>query len=316
MKRTGIIFFITMFIPILMSCERNELYSLANEKSADTNTAIIGSTAISLPTVTTNAITGDLAYTVYVAGTSAKGAGNVTSQGSSTVTARGLCWDITNNPTTGSFTMANGAGTGSFEVTMTGLTVDTVYYVRAYATSSDGTSYGPEISFNSGKAYGTTYQGGLVFYNDGNGGGMVSADDTTEMSGAECKWGSYSTLISGTGTAVGTGQANTTAIVAWLISNLSDTWGDYTNKTSRAAYQCDSLTVSVYTDWFLPSKDELNLMYNNLKLNSFGNFAAADYWSSSEFDAGYAYFRSFAVENQGNTGKASATLKARAVRAF
>jgi uncharacterized protein (TIGR02145 family) len=81
--------------------------------------------------------------------TTAVSGGNVTSDGGGTVTARGVCWSTTANPTiTGSHT-SDGTGTGVFVSSITGLTVNTLYYVRAYATNEAGTSYGNQITFNT-----------------------------------------------------------------------------------------------------------------------------------------------------------------------
>lgn len=72
--------------------------------------------------------------------------GNVTSDGNGTVSARGVCWNTTGSPTTGSSKTTNGTGTGAFTSSITGLTQNQIYYVRAYATNEVGTSYGAEYS--------------------------------------------------------------------------------------------------------------------------------------------------------------------------
>ena len=95
-----------------------------------------------LPTVTTGAIT-------EVTATSAKGGGEVTDEGASPVTQRGICWSIDHNPTLSDSHEANGSGLGSFTVTMTGLTPNKTYYVRAYATNGQGTAYGAEVEFKA-----------------------------------------------------------------------------------------------------------------------------------------------------------------------
>lgn len=120
---------------------------------------------------------------------------------------------------------------------------------------------------------GDNFEGGIVFYLDGSGGGLVCAEsDQSTYIGWRV---STMLFVGGTSTAVGTGQANTTAIVekqgsGWLS-------GDY------AAKLCYKLELNDYTDWFLPSKEELKLMYENLYLQGLGNFKANTiYWSSSE----------------------------------
>ena len=79
--------------------------------------------------------------------TTAQGGGNVTDDGGSEVTERGICWSTSHNPTTSDNHAISGSGTGSFPRNMTGLTAGTIYYVRAYAQNSQGTSYGSEVSF-------------------------------------------------------------------------------------------------------------------------------------------------------------------------
>lgn len=94
------------------------------------------------PTVTTLSVTN-------ITSNSATGGGNVTVEGTSAVTARGVCWSITQNPTTSNDKTTDGRGTGIFTSSITGLSANTTYYVRAYATNSAGTSYGSEISFTT-----------------------------------------------------------------------------------------------------------------------------------------------------------------------
>ena len=97
------------------------------------------------PVLTTTAIT-SLTMNSAVSG------GNVTSDGGGAVTARGVCWSTSSNPTTAGNKTTNGTGTGSFASSITGLTPSTIYYVRAYATNSAGTAYGNELQFTTSSA--------------------------------------------------------------------------------------------------------------------------------------------------------------------
>jgi hypothetical protein len=81
--------------------------------------------------------------------TSAKCGGNVSSDGGSTVAARGVCWSIEQNPTINNNTTTDGSGIGNFSSIVEGLTANTTYYIRAYATNNKGTAYGNEISFKT-----------------------------------------------------------------------------------------------------------------------------------------------------------------------
>ncbi len=131
------------------------------------------------------------------------------------------------------------------------------------------------------------------------------------------KWGAYGTLVGGTDTAIGTGMANTVAIVNWLDTNIDDTHEDVTNKTDRAAYLCYELALGDYNDWFLPSKEELELMYANLKSFDVGGFVggANYYWSSSEYDSNSAWFHNFSTNYQSHPAKLIG-YSVRAIRAF
>ena len=102
---------------------------------------------------TTLAVVPTLAATTAasaVAGTTATSGGNVSADGGSAVTARGIVWGIATNPTIDLTTKTtDGTGMGVFTSSLTGLTAATLYYVRSYATNAIGTSYGAEISFTT-----------------------------------------------------------------------------------------------------------------------------------------------------------------------
>jgi uncharacterized repeat protein (TIGR02543 family) len=138
--------------------------------------------------------------------------------------------------------------------------------------------------------------GGYVFYDKGEYTDgwryLESAPASTEWTGVE--WGGYNPrgpigiLVGETGTDVGTGMSNTTKILAALE-------GKY---CQIAAKLCAELEVNrdeeLYDDWFLPSKDELNQMYQILKLSNLGDLLSlAMYWSSSEASIAGAWCQSF-----------------------
>ena len=112
-----------------------------------------------LPTVITKQVTN-------IQQTSATGGGEVTADGDSEVTERGICWNTSPNPTILNSHANNGTGIGDYTVNMSGLTINTTYYVRAYATNSAGTAYGGEVSF-------TTHYTIAVSANPSNGGTIV-----------------------------------------------------------------------------------------------------------------------------------------------
>jgi hypothetical protein len=108
------------------------------------NVTVTGATTpvVVVPTVTTNTVSS-------IAQTTATCGGNVTADGGATVSAKGVCWATTTNPTTANSKTTNGTGTGAFTSSLTGLTANTTYYVRAYATNSAGTSYGAVQTFKT-----------------------------------------------------------------------------------------------------------------------------------------------------------------------
>lgn len=97
---------------------------------------------LSLPTVATVSVSS-------ITTSSAVSGGNVTANGGADITARGICWNTSSNPTIDNNKTTDGTGTGAFSSAMSDLTASTTYYVRAYATNSEGTAYGNEISFTT-----------------------------------------------------------------------------------------------------------------------------------------------------------------------
>jgi len=176
-----------------------------------------------------------------------------------------------------------------------------VYYDGTYWRFYDGTVM---------VYIGMYYQGGVVFYLDGSGGGLICAVSNQD-SGSGIQWYNANYIATGaTGTAIGTGQANTTAIIS--IQGAG----------SYAAKVCDNYTVGSYSDWFLPSKDELNAMYVNKTTidataiaNGGSAFVSTIYWSSSESTTHYAWDQDFSNSNQSTSFKSNGS-RVRAVRAF
>ena len=266
------------------------------------------STVLQIPISTIDSITytvnpGNLAALTTlsigsITSTSAVSGGVITSDGGTPITQRGICWSTSSNPTTANSTTNDGSGTGSFSSDLSGLTAYTTYYVRAYATNSAGTAYGNEVSFTP-LAIGSSYQGGIIFYLDGFGGGLIAAP-SEQSTGA--KWGCQGTVITGAdGTAIGTGNQNTIDIEAGCTT------------AGTAADICANLTLGGYSDWFLPSKDELNQMYLNKAV--IGGFTNNWYWSSTEIDFNTAWLQDFYDGIQFNFYKVY-TYSVRAVRAF
>ena len=126
----------------VMVCEYNgpagsEQYS--TDAAADNPANVTTDTT---PTVTTAAVS-DLTTTTAMCG------GSVTDDGGASVTARGLCWSTSANPTTADSQTSTGTGTGAFVTSLSGLEPGTTYHVRAYATNAVGTAYGNDVQFGT-----------------------------------------------------------------------------------------------------------------------------------------------------------------------
>lgn len=100
---------------------------------------------LNLPTVSTGTVSA-------ISDSTALSGGNITNDGGAQVTARGVCWSTSTYPSITTSKTTDVSGTGVFTSTLSGLTADSTYYVRAYATNSVGTAYGEQISFKTLKA--------------------------------------------------------------------------------------------------------------------------------------------------------------------
>jgi len=211
-----------------------------------------------LPKLTTSPVT-------QITSTTALSGGTVTTPGSSAITSYGICWSTDPTPTIADERQVFQGSTTTFTAALQGLQPATKYYVRAYASSADGTAYGNILSFTTAAPPPTpviTFQGSqLWIHPTDNGTGKRWADDSFIITGA---------------TSLNDGKTNTADIVATLGA------GDY------AARICNDLTAFGHSDWYLPSRQELEAMEDNK--NQIGNFdTGKGYWSSTEFANYYAY---------------------------
>lgn len=312
------------FNSLLTNLDQNTKYYVRAYATNETGTAYSTEdsfTTQALPTLTTIAIT-DITFSKAISG------GNITNDGGNPITERGLVASTTTNPTVVSTIKINiGTGTGNFSSVLTELQGNTKYYVRAFATTIAGTGYGQELSFTTSNtlALGDTFAGGLIFYLDNSGQhGLVVTPNEIHPGLPWAKSGS-SGVTGATGTAVGTGQDNTNKIKTFM--------GTGTVTNPYAAWTCDQLELNGFSDWFMPSKDEVNLMYKNLHRygcpidtspcpTALGNFKSQFYdpyfmWTSTEANSGSAWIQYF------NNGTQQAVAKSggfgvpfRAVRVF
>ena len=117
-------------------------YVVTATNSGGSSNYTINLTITSVPSLTTTEV-------ITITATSASLGGTVTSDGYASVTARGVCWSTSPNPTTADNTTSDGTGTGIFVSSISALSPSITYYARAYATNSVGTAYGNEFSFTT-----------------------------------------------------------------------------------------------------------------------------------------------------------------------
>jgi len=296
-------------------------FTVTATNAIDSSTASVPSSSVT-PAGATDVVSTTVATSIT--NTGATSGGNITSDGGITITARGVCWSTSENPTIANNKTTDTGTTGAYSSNLTGLNAGIIYYVRAYATSSGGTTYGNEIFFRSmDYAIGLAALGGKVAYclqpNDPGFDanvthGLIAA--TSDQGNNNIHWDNGLNGISSaaTGTAIGTGLVNTNAIInaqgEWVSSAQSPY--DYAAALAR------TYTGGGYTDWYLPSMDELYILF--LNKDAIGGFVDAKdgnryYWSSSEKSSRAAwslhlYWGSFYSQSKSNPGRV------RAIRSF
>jgi len=190
--------------------------------------------------------------------------------------ACGICWDTKPDPTIAlTSKVVSFNKTLSFSGTLTGLSGGITYYVRAFETTTAGVTYGNQVSFTSTPAtiaIGNSYAGGLIFYSDSTKmHGLVAApyDQASSVVWDNGNFQAFNALFT-TSTAIGYGKMNTDSIL-----NVLGTSPNY------AALTCTGIVINGFSDWFLPSRDELYLVKTKLYDAKLGNFTGQVYWSSS-----------------------------------
>jgi uncharacterized repeat protein (TIGR02543 family) len=198
-----------------------------------------GSTVIEagMPVVTTGDIS-DITTTTASAG------GNVTDDNGDPVTARGACWSTSAEPTTAGSHTTDGSGVGVFTSALTGLSSNTEYHVRSYATNGVGTSYGSEKVFSTSAlpTYTVTYNG-----NTSTGGTTPVDGSSPYLSGAEVTvlantftktgytFAGWNTAADGGGASYAPaatfamGSSNVTLYAQWTANDYTVTYNGNTN---------------------------------------------------------------------------------------
>ena len=160
---------------------------------------------------------------------------------------------------------------------------------------------------------GDSHEGGIIFYLDENGGGLIAANEDLE---GTYEWGCFLTQVEDGGnlTQIGTGYQNTLDIINQQC--LTEFGG------IPAAQAAIDAQINDFDDWYLPSRDELYLMYLNIgqggldSNNNIGTFSDSQYWSSSESNFSNAWIVAFGVGLSESIAKNSFHGRVRTVRSF
>jgi hypothetical protein len=254
-----------------MSSNGDSLY-LSNGQVFIRGTSNGTSSSLVLPTITTNAVNG-------ITSNSATFGGSISNANGNQIMEKGIVYSTSQNPTMFSNKIPVGNGIGTFD-TITNflcnntpqlLKANTTYYVRAYAiTENNFAIYGNEVLFTTLSIGQAGQGGGVVFYDKGfYSNGWRYLESSVQDQGSDVLFGCYNNPINITQYKIGSGKDNTTLI---LSSGCPE--------QTYAAKICDELILGGLSDWFLPSRHELNLMYLNLYNNNLCNFQGI-YWSST-----------------------------------
>jgi len=179
--------------------------------------------------------------------TTATSGGNVTADGGGAITERGICWSTSSNPTTADSKAWGGTGTGTFESSLSSLSPNTLYYVRAYATNSVNTVYGTQVSFTTLGAYTITASssnqiiGSVTGGRDVDAGASISVVATPSTGFRFVNWTESDAEVSTSATYTFTANENRT-----LVANFSSlTVNVVEPKTATVITNCADCDVTV-----------------------------------------------------------------------
>jgi uncharacterized protein (TIGR02145 family) len=246
-------------------------------------------TIIIPPTITTTSASA-ISYTTATSG------GNITSNGGAVVTTSGICWSTGHNPSVSDFSTTNGSALGSFSSNIAGLLPGTLYYVRAYAENSAGTTYGNEISFTTIQlrvATLTTNTVSSITYSSAVAGGNITDDGGTEVTERGVCWStSQNPTISSSKTIDGTGPGSFSSSINGLMSETTYYLKAYATNSTGTSYGAQrSFTTPIQTN----PNISFNSSPNGLLLHSVGNksiiykLAGADWYVQYSGDNGASY---------------------------
>ena len=187
------------------------------------------------PTVTTTTATS-------ITTTGASSGGNVTANGGASVTARGVCWSTSVNPTTTDSKTTDGAGTGTFTSTISGCVPGTEYHYRAYATNSEGTSYGADLTFTTGVTTPTvtTSTATSITTTGASSGGNVTANGGASVTARGVCWSTgVNPTTTDSKTTDGSGTGTFTSTISGCVPGTEYHYRAYATNSVGTSYGAD-----------------------------------------------------------------------------
>ena len=210
--------------------------------------------------------------------TTATCSGNVIADGGAAVIARGVCWSTSQNPTTANSKTTNGTGLGTYTSNITGLSPNTTYYVRAYATNSQGTAYGAQRTFKTQQDQ-DPGEGSFTDSRDGNQYETVTIGEQVWM--AE----NLAYLPSVVGPATESYTAPYYYVYGYDGTSVATAKATANYQTYGVLYNLPAALTACPSGWHLPSDAEWTQMENYLIANGYNNIAislaSANGWQSS-----------------------------------
>jgi hypothetical protein len=211
-----------------------------------------------------------------------------------------------------SIKILDASGSSNFNIILSNLQENKTYYVRAFAKNFAFTGLGNILSFTTKNFYNVGElgpAGGRIFYSKLDTiGGWNFLEAAPQDYNIQLNWSPSNAVINNTSTNLGSGDVNTNAII-----NING------NNNLYAAYAGSMYSLNGFVDWFLPSRDELLKIYQNLYLNGIGGLVLNNqYWSSSEDD--FYSQNAWSVKMSGNgettTFPKNNSFKSRFIRKF
>ena len=191
-------------------------YAINNHGTAYGNNVSFTTLPPTIPIITTTAISA-------ITNNSAESGGVIVSDGGASIISRGVCWSTIHNPiVTGGHT-TDGTGTGNFTSNIIGLTANTLYYIRAYATNSAGTAYGNELNFTTGTTSPTLTTSIVSNITDTtaiSGGNITDDGGAIIISRGVCWSTVQNPVVTGSHTTNGSGIGSFTSSITGLSANI------------------------------------------------------------------------------------------------